>query len=109
MVPTSMRNYTRPLPFAVDIDPADPMDRESTDHVSPGAYLIVKDETNSIPPVFIRMLDSKRLSIFPTARDQYTSLINPRQFLLQYNWSTTQRRKYKCGTYYSGSKHGNQR
>ncbi|KAF9512063.1 hypothetical protein BS47DRAFT_1117809 [Hydnum rufescens UP504] len=55
------------LPFAVDVIPPirERLDRDSTDHLLPGAYLILKDGTKFSPGLAARSLGSKGLNLFP--------------------------------------------
>ncbi|KAF9509531.1 hypothetical protein BS47DRAFT_145105 [Hydnum rufescens UP504] len=63
------------LPFAVDIiSPArECLDRDSSDHLLPGAYIILKDGSNRSPILAPRNLDSKELNLFPRAAEINTA------------------------------------
>ncbi|KAF9515830.1 hypothetical protein BS47DRAFT_721748 [Hydnum rufescens UP504] len=54
------------LPFAINIESLtrEPVDRDSTDNISPGAYLILTDGARSAPEVLKDTLDSKELNLF---------------------------------------------
>jgi len=61
-------------PFSVDINSAfrGSIDRESEDHLAPGAYLILSDGTNFSPRVSMRMVTSRQYILFPRELESHT-------------------------------------